>query len=163
MSNTTSIFSFDHGQKKLNKAIGVEESYLDELQEQAANVLKDYLFDENKNMRDDLSPSLLVEKCLHEFSYNQLVIMSSFFLQNKIEDFANKLENSLTKMQKTVKSISLNEEDVPPHIKEALLKFMKDGKGIDSSSAINGEDLPKEIRDFLDDITKRQDGDGDDD
>jgi hypothetical protein len=110
-----SIFTFDHGQKKLNKAIGVEESYLDELQEQVANVLKDYLFDEDKNMRDDLSPSLLVEKCLHEFSYNQLVIMSSFFLQNKIEDFANKLENSLTKMQKTVKSISLNEEDVPTH------------------------------------------------
>jgi hypothetical protein len=39
------------------------------------------------------------------------------------------------------------------HIKEALLKFMKDGKGIDSSSAINGEDLPKEIRDFLEGLS----------
>ena len=45
-----SIFTFDHGQKKLNKAIGVEESYMDDLQEQIANLLKNHLFDENKEI-----------------------------------------------------------------------------------------------------------------
>lgn len=42
-----SIFTFDHGQRKLNKAIGVEESYMDELQEQIANLLKNHLIEES--------------------------------------------------------------------------------------------------------------------
>ena len=46
MSTATSIFSFDHGQKKMSKAIGVEEAYMDDLQEQIASLLKNYLFDE---------------------------------------------------------------------------------------------------------------------
>ena len=153
---TTSIFSFDHGQKKLHKAIGVEESYLDDLQEQIGDVLKDYLFDEDRNIKDDLSPSGLVEKCLHEFSYNQLVIMASFFLQNKLDDFAQKMHQ---KLEGAVKKIAVDSDDIPDHIKEMLLKVMKESKG----AGINPDDLPKEVKDFLDDIAKRTDGDGDDD
>lgn len=161
MSETrTSIFSFDHGQKKLHKAIGVEDSYLDDLQEQIANVLKDHLFDEDRNIKDDLSPSLLVETCLHEFSYNQLVIMASFFLQNKLDDFAQTLNK---KLEGAVKKIALDADDVPEHIREFLMNLAKDGKGDKKTTAINGDDLPQEIKDFLDDITKRTDGDGDDD
>ena len=52
-----SIFTFDHGQRKLNKAIGVQESYMDDLQEQIANLLKNHIFDENKELKEDL-PSL---------------------------------------------------------------------------------------------------------
>lgn len=163
MENTrTSIFTFDHGQKKLNKAIGVEESYMDDLQEKIADTLKDYLFDEHRNMREDLSPSMLVEKCLHEFSYNQLVIMASFFLQNKLEDFANKLEEKVSGMKATVKKIAVDPETMPPHIKEALMKFMMSGKGLSKGTAISGDDLPQEIKDYLDSLARDAD-DADDD
>jgi hypothetical protein len=162
-STKTSIFSFDHGQKKLNKAIGVEESYMDDLQEQIGDVLKDYLFDEDKNLKDDLSPSLLVEKCLHEFSYNQLILMSSFFLQNKIEEFAEMTEKKLKKLSAKVQKIALDEDDIPPHIKDALIRLMEEGQGTSKNSAINGDDLPQEIKDFLDSIVNKSDNDGDGD
>lgn len=116
-STTTSIFNFDHGQKKLSKAIGVTEEFLDDLQEHVRDVLKDYLFDEDRNVKDDLSPSMLVEAALHEFSYNQLVMMASFFLQDKLDGFAEMM----------------------------------------------AEKLKGAVRDFLDGITDKPDGDGDDD
>lgn len=169
--STTSIFSFDHGQKKMSKAIGVEESYLEDLSNQVGDVLKKYLFDEDKNMRDDLSPSMLVETCLHEFSYNQLVLMSSFFLQNKLDDFAEKLENRLGNIEEkldklksmAVKKIALDADDVPEHIREFLMKLAQDGKGDSKGTAINGDDLPQEIKDFLDSIARRSEDAGDDD
>lgn len=164
MSTTSSIFVFDHGQKKLNKAIGVEESYMDELQEKIGNTLRNYLFDEDRNMKDDLSPSMLVEILLQEYSYNQLVIMSSFFLQNKLEDFANHMEKKLDKMKMTVKKIALDADELPPHIREMLMKLAQDGKGSSKGNAINGDNLPKEIKDFLDNLAKdAEDADEDDD
>jgi hypothetical protein len=138
MSETrTSIFSFDHGQKKLHKAIGVEDSYL-----------------------DDLPPSGLVEKCLHEFSYNQLVIMASFFLQNKLNDFAQTLHQ---KLEGAVKKISLDADDVPEHIREFLMNLAKDGQGDKKATAVRGEDLPQEIKDFLDDLARKSEDAEDDD
>jgi hypothetical protein len=162
-STQSSIFTFDHGQKKLNKAIGVEESYLDDLQETVGNVLKDHLFDEDRNMKDDLSPSLLVEACLTEFSYSQLVLMSSFFLQHKLEDFCKTVENKIEGIKKSVKKIAIDEDDVPPHIKQILMDLMKDGKGDTKDSAINGDDLPQEVKDFLDSIVRDREENGDDD
>lgn len=156
---TTSIFSFDHGQKKLHKAIGVEESYLDDLQEQIADVLKNYVFDEDKNIKDDLSPSGLVEKCLHEFSYNQLVIMASFFLQNKLDDFAQKMHQ---KIEGAVKKIALDADDVPEHIREFLMNLAKDGQGDKKATAVRGEDLPQEIKDFLDNLARKSEDAEDD-
>jgi hypothetical protein len=154
MSTTTSIFVFDHGQKKLNKAIGVEEAYLDDLQEKIADVLKNYLFDEDKNMREDASPSQLVEACLHEFSYNQLVIMASFFMQNKLDEFARKMESGLKKMKSTVKKIALDADDLPPHIRQMLEDLARDGKGNSRESAVDGDSLPEELKDFLDGLAR---------
>lgn len=160
MSTTTTIFSFDHGQKKMHNAIGVSESFMENLQEEIGETLKDYLFDEDRNVKDDLSPSMLVEICLHKFSYSQLVLMASFFLQNKLDAFTEMLEK---KLKNTVKRIALDSDELPDHIKEHLLKMIQEGKGIDSTSAIDGNDLPQEVKDFLDSLINKQDGDGDDD
>jgi hypothetical protein len=161
MSTTTSIFVFDHGQKKLNKAIGVEEAYLDDLQEKIADVLKNYLFDENKDIKDDISPSQLVEACLHEFSYNQLVLMASFFMQAKLDEFARKMESGLKKMKATVKKIALDADDLPPHIRQMLEDLAKDGKGNSRDSAVDGHSLPQELKDFLDEIARDSQDDAD--
>lgn len=157
MSTTTSIFTFDHGQKKMSKAIGVTEDFLDDLQEQVRDVLKDYLFDENREVKDDLSPSMLVEAALHEFSYSQLVMMASFFLQEKLDGFTDMMEK---KLKATVKKIAIDSDDIPDNIKEMLINMVKEGK---SSGLIDGNDLPQEVKDFLDSIADKQDGDGDDD
>jgi hypothetical protein len=142
-----SIFTFDHGQKKLNKAIGIEESYMDELHEQITNLLKNHLFDENKNIKDDISPSMLVEASLNEFSYSQLVIIASFFLQQKLDGFAEKLEKKLDGLKDGIRKIALDAEDLPPNIREFLVN-MKEGSSPDD--AIDGNSLPPEVREFLD-------------
>lgn len=163
-STTTSIFSFDHGQKKMSKAIGVEEAYMDDLQQQIADLLKDYLFDEDRNIKDDLSPSMLVELALHEFSYNQLVVIAGMYLQDRLDGFGKKLEK-IAKMgvDKVVKKIALDADDVPEHIREFLMKLAQDGKGDSKGTAVNGDDLPQEIKDFLDDLARRSEDAGDDD
>lgn len=149
MSSTTTqggIFTFDHGQKKLHNAIGVTESYLDDLQDQIREVLKNYLFDEKNGLKEDGSPSELVEACANEFSYSQLVVMASFFLQGRMEDFAEKA----AKMSSKMKALALDADDVPEEFKEMLEKLSKDGGPIDS------DDIPEELRDFLIKMIKRQ-------
>jgi hypothetical protein len=165
MSTQTSggIFTFDHGQKKLNNAIGVSPEYLDELGTQVANLLKDFLFDENKDIRDDISPSALVELAANEFSYSQLVILTSMYLQDRIDGFGKKLEKKLDGMKSSVRAIKLDADDLPDNIKEIL-----DGLtgGESKSSAIDGDSLPQELKDFLEKLAeeqRRQEGDGDDD
>jgi len=146
-----SIFTFDHGQRKLNKAIGVEESYMDDLHEQITNLLKNHLFDENKEIKDDISPSLLVEAALSEFSYSQLVIITSFFLQSKLDDFAKSLENKMDSLKDGIRKIALDAEDLPPNIRE-FLENMSEGNT--PSDAVDSRSLPPEVRKFLDDIIK---------
>jgi hypothetical protein len=161
-STTTSIFSFDHGQKKMHKAIGVSEEFLEDLQDQVRDVIKDTLFDEDRNIKDDISPSMLVEAALHNFSYSQLVMMSSFFLQDKLDGFTEMMEK---KLKSSMKRIALTDDDVPEHIKEMLIKMMREGKGIGPFGSIDTDDLPQEIKDFLDGLIEKEknDGDGDDD
>ena len=162
MSSTTSIFSFDHGQKKMSNAIGVTEEFLSDLAEQIRDVIKDTLFDEDRNIKDDISPSMLVEAALHNFSYSQLVMMSSFFLQDKLDGFTEIMEK---KLKSSMKRIALTHDDVPEHIKEMLIKMMREGKGIGPFGSIDTDDLPQEIKDFLDGLIEKEknDGDGDDD
>ncbi len=160
-----SIFTFDHGQKKLNKAIGIEESYMDDLHEQMTNLLKNHLFDENKDVKDDVSPSMLVEACLTEFSYSQLVIIASFYLQSKLDGFAEKLEKKLDGLKDGIKKIALDAEDLPPNIREFLVN-MKEGNSIDD--AIDARSLPPDVKEFLDKLILGKlgidpNGDGDDD
>ena len=162
--STTSIFSFDHGQKKMHKAIGVEESYITDLDHQIAATMKDYLFDENGNSNPDLCPSKLVEAALHEFSYSQLVILAGRHLQNKLDEFERKLE-MISKMgaDQMIKKIALDGDDIPEDIREFLIKLADQGKGDTERTAINGDDLPKEVKDFLDSIVRRKMEEGDDD
>ena len=162
MSTTTSIFSFDHGQKKMHNAIGVSEEFLEDLQDQVRDVLKDTLFDEDRNIKDDVSPSMLVEAALHQFSYSQLVMMASFFLQDKLDGFTEMMEK---KLKSSMKRIALTDDDVPEHIKEMLIKMMREGKGIGPFGSIDTDDVPQEIKDFLDGLIEKEknDGDGDDD
>lgn len=160
-----SIFTFDHGQRKLNKAIGVQESYMDELQEQIANLLKNHLFDENKDLKEDISPSMLVEACLSEFSYSQLVIIASFFLQSKLDGFADSLEKKMETLEKGIRKIALDAEDLPPNVREFLTN-MESGNSMDN--AIDANSLPPEIKKFLDGLIKGKfgidpNGDGDND
>ena len=160
-----SIFTFDHGQRKLNKAIGVEESYMDDLQTQMHNLLRDHLFDENRDIKDDISPSMLVEASLNEFSYSQLVIIASFYLQSKLDGFADKLEKKLDVLKDGIRKIALDAEDLPPHIREFLTN-MKEGNSMDD--AIDANSLPPEIKKFLDGLIKGKfgidpNGDGDED
>jgi len=146
-----SIFTFDHGQRKLNKAIGVEESYMDDLQTQISELLKSHLFDENKEIKDDISPSLLVEASLSEFSYSQLVIITSFFLQSKLDDFAKSLENKMDSLKDGIRKIALDAEDLPPNIRE-FLENMSEGNT--PSDAVDSRSLPPEVRKFLDGLIK---------
>jgi len=160
-----SIFTFDHGQKKLNKAIGIEESYMKDLQEQIANLLKNHLFDENKDLKEDVSPSMLVEACLTEFSYSQLVIIASFYLQDKLDGFANMMEKKVERLKDGIKKIALDAEDLPPNVREFLTN-MESGNSPDD--AIDANSLPPEIKQFLDGLIKGKfgidpNGDGDDD
>lgn len=156
-STTTTIFNFDHDQKKMHKAIGVEEAYMDDLQNQIADLLKNYLFDEDRNIKDDLCPSMLVELALHEFSYNQLVLIAGMYLQDRLDGFGKKLEK-IVKMgtEKVVKRVALDADDVPEHIREFLTKLAQDGQGDTERTAVDGNDLPQEIKDFLDDIVRKQ-------
>ena len=163
-STRTSIFTFDHGQKKLNKAIGVEECFLDDLHNQMVDVLRNHLFDENKEIRDDISPSKLVEACLHEFSYSQLVVMASFFMQHKLDDFAEMMEQKAKKVKAQIRKIALDAEDLPSEVRDFFEQLAEEGK---SGSAIDGESLPDSIKDFLKGLAEsddeKSDGDGDDD
>jgi len=157
------IFTFDHGQKKLNKAIGVEQVYLDDLGDQVKDTLKNFLFDDNKEIKEDISPSQLVEIVASEYSYSQLVVMASFYLQDKLDGFATSLEKKMDDMKSAIKAIRLDADDIPPHIKEIL-----DGLtgGESKSTALDGDSLPQELKDFLEKLAEeqqRQEGDGDDD
>ena len=79
------------------------------------------MFDEDKKIKDDMSPSQLVEICATEFSYSQLVIMASFFLQNKVDEIGHKLEK-ITKSR----VMSLDADDLPPQIKDFLKGLAED-------------------------------------
>lgn len=140
-TTTTSIFTFDHGQKKLSNAIGVTDAYMEDMQEVIKESLKNYLFDDDRNIRDSASPSELVEMCLHNFSYNQLVLMSSFYLQDRLEGFAKKVERIASS-----KKLSLNADDLPDNVREFF-------ENHPSGEEIDGDNLPPHVRDFLKSLT----------
>ena len=159
-TKTGGIFTFDHGYKKLNRAIGVEEGYLDDLGTQVSDIIKGFIFDDDKELKDGGSPSQLVEACANEFSYSQLVILASFYLQDKIDGFAKHLEKKVKTMKASVRSIALDADELPPHIKDLLEKLSKENEG---GAAIDSNTLPPELKDFLTRMAEEQDGDGDDD
>lgn len=158
---TSGIFTFDHDYQKLNKAIGVEEDYLDNLGEQVAHLLKDFLFDGNKDIKDDISPSKLVELTANEFSYSQLVILTSFYLHDKIDDFAKKLDGLVDDMKSSVRAIKLDSDDFPDNIKQMLEDL---AEGNSKGNLIDEDSLPPELSNFLKKLAeeqRRKNGDGD--
>lgn len=162
-TKTGGIFTFDHGQKKLNNAIGVTPEYLDDLGTQVSTILKDFMFDDEKNIKDNTSPSQLVETCANEFSYSQLVVLSSMFLQDRIDRFGEKLEEKLKNFKSSVRAIKLDADDLPDNIKEMLDNLTE---GQSEGDPIDGDSLPPELSDFLKKLAeeqRRRDGDGDDD
>lgn len=163
-TKTSGIFTFDHDYKKLHKAIGVEEGYLDDLGMQVADLLKSVIFDEDKKyVRDSGSQSHLVEMCANEFSYSQLVVLASMHLQDKIEGFAKHLDKRVNNMKASIRSITLDSDDLSDDIKEMLENLLKENEG---SAAIDGNTIPPELKDFLTRMAeeqRRQEGDGDDD
>jgi hypothetical protein len=162
---STSIFNFDHGQKKLNKAIGVDEKYLFDLAIQVTETVKENLLTKEKKIVDTFSPSILVEQCLHNFSYNQLVILASFYVRDKVEQFLEMVNEKFEKMieDKTspkvkVQKMSVNADDLPDHIKKLIVDMMEKNK----DGVVNGDSLPQELKDFLDDMTKDKDNEDED-
>ena len=97
-------------------------------------------------LKEDGSPSELVEACDSEFSYSQLVVMASFFLQTKLEEFADKA----ARLSSKTKALALSADDVPEEFREMIEKLSN------SSEPINSEDVPKELKDFLMQMIKRQ-------
>lgn len=84
-------------------------------------------------------------------------MMASFFLQNKLDGFTEMMEK---KMKGVVKKIAIDSDNIPDHIKEMLINMAREGK---ADGLIDGNDLPQELKDFLDGIVDKQDGDGDND
>ena len=120
---STSIFTFDHGQKKLNKAIGVSSEYLDELQD----IVKKIVCKPNSNNDEEeggCSPSELVEASLIEFSYSQLVLLSSFYLRDKMEQLQS------FKLMKALHSDDDDSDDsgIPQELKDIINKIKSEIK-----------------------------------
>ena len=159
MSTTTKssgIFTFNHGQKKLHNAIGVNEEYLDDLCSKSTDVVVSLVFTEDKEMNEDYSPSQLVEACLSEFSYSQLVILASLHLQERVSQAVNKMAKMLAKKAMNIKTVGIDSDDIPPHIKEILDGLTEGGS---KSNPIDGDSLPPELRDFLKRLSEEQDND----
>jgi len=79
------IFTFDHDKRQMHKAIGVTPQYMEDLHEKCNEALRNFVFDKDKQIREDMSPSGLVEICLKEFSYSEVVLMASFFLKDNLD------------------------------------------------------------------------------
>lgn len=116
---STTIFTFDHGQKKMSKAIGVEDTYLDDLATQCKDVITNVVFDENQKIRDEISPSQFVEIVANEFSYSQIVVMASYFLESKLDNIMEQMQQLNTR----IKSMVLSGDDMPQELKDLLDKL----------------------------------------
>jgi len=138
---STAIFTFDHGQKKLHKAIGVKEQYLDDLSDKIRDVVVELKCNEDGRTINDISPSQVVEIMLNELSYSQLVIMSSFFVLNKIEEIEKKSDEDR-------EFDVMTSDEVPEHIKDIL----RDVKGRNISSM---DDIPENARIKLAEFLKK--------
>ena len=122
---STAIFTFDHGQKKLHNAIGVKEEYIKDLASTIAHFIKSLKCDEEKEELNDVSPSQIVEALLHDFSYSQLILMSSFYIREKIEEIEKQA------LGKYLKQSLLSSDDLPDEIKDMIRKLKEDNYGDD--------------------------------
>lgn len=106
---STSIFTFDHGQKKLNNAIGVKQDYLDDLNTSVETIIDSYYNDAIKDDENGCAPSELVEIALTQFSYSQLVILASFHLRMAATHKALEVQIKEAKDRISVESVNMDE------------------------------------------------------
>lgn len=136
---STSIFTFDHGQKKLHNAIGIKEEYLEELASKLTEIVKSLKLNMETKEVIDCSPSQIVQLIAEELSYSQLVLVTSFYIREKIEEIEEKTMKSavvkkilkddmpvelLTALE-SLEGTSMSAEDLPPEIRNELLKFIE--------------------------------------
>lgn len=136
---STSIFTFDHGQKKLHNAIGIKEEYLEELAYKLTEIVKSLKLNMETKEVIDCSPSQIVQLIAEELSYSQLVLVTSFYIREKIEEIEEKSMKSAV-VKKVIKDgmpaellaalesfegTSMSAEDLPPEIRNELLKFIE--------------------------------------
>jgi hypothetical protein len=135
------IFTFDHEETKINKALGVNQAYLDELNDKTKDIIFNLKVDTVNEKILDCQTSKLVEAALNEYSYSQLVILAGFYLKSRIEEME---ENAMRQYA---------ELKIGGGAGELLDKIKSMGHDV---STINGEDLPKEIKDALDEFIRRR-------
>lgn len=83
---STSIFTFDHEKPTLAEAVGVNKSFIDDLEEEIRVVVMGLKTDQVNEEMKECTQSQLVEAVLHEFSYSQLVLLSSFYIRSVIDE-----------------------------------------------------------------------------
>lgn len=110
MTDST-IFTFDHDKRQMHKAIGVTEQYMEDLEQKCSDTLKNFVFDENKEPRDDMSPSQLVELCLKEFSYSEVVLLASFFLKDQLDGILNAMSGLPSELMEMLSKLADEQED----------------------------------------------------
>lgn len=138
---STSIFTFDHDQSTLHDAIGIKEDYLEDLADKLSNLVKSLKVDTVNEQVVDCSPSEIVQAIAEELSYSQLVLVSSFYIREKIEE----MELKATKRY-------LMKKGMPDDMPEELVDMIKKGRG----KAISADDLPDELKDKLIEFLQRK-------
>lgn len=109
--NDSTIFTFNHDKRQMHKALGVTPQYMEDLHDKCMEALKNFVFDKDKKVKEDMSPSQLVELCLNEFSYSELVLMASFFLKDQLDRILKAMD-----------------DDIPDDVMEMLKKLADDKK-----------------------------------
>ena len=138
---STSIFTFDHDQSNLHDAIGIKEDYLEDLADKLSNLVKSLKVDTVKEVVVECSPSEIVQAIAEELSYSQLVLVSSFYIRDKIEEMEIKAAKRY-----------LMKKGMPDDMPEELVDMIKKGRG----KAISADDLPDELKDKLIEFLQRK-------
>ena len=138
---STSIFTFDHDQSNLHDAIGIKEDYLQDLADKLSNLVKSLKVDTVKEVVVECSPSEIVQAIAEELSYSQLVLVSSFYIRDKIEEMEIKAAKRY-----------LMKKGMPDDMPEELVDMIKKGRG----KAISADDLPDELKDKLIEFLQRK-------
>ena len=112
-------FIFDHSKKKLHKAIGIERNQMIDLASKLSSIVRSLKLDVEKQEVKDCSSSEVVEACVNQLSYSELVLISAFYIKDKIDELQQQAEQEY--MEKNV----LESDDVPENVKE-FLRTLKD-------------------------------------
>ena len=126
---STSIFTFDHSKPTLAEAVGVNKSYIDDLEDEIKAVVVDLNLDQENQQMKECTQSQLVEAVLHEFSYSQLVLLSSFYIRSVIDSVEKRA------MKEYMKSKTADMDGLPKELKDLLERL---------SNEINNDDDDKD-------------------